>query len=362
MTWFRVDDGFWRSRKVRLLGAEHRVAAVGCWTLSGDWSADNLTDGFVPAEVVADWDPSGVLTERLITVGLWSKDTYDGETGIRYHDWHDWQPSKMDVLETRRYNARKTSLYRDPELLEQVRRRDRERCRYCGTKVNWRDRRSPSGGLYDHVEHDGVNTADNLVVCCRHCSSEKAGRPASVAGMALLPEGSTGLKKARAARPGPITDPVPSEYLDTEPVPYLDTNQIRSSKKPDPDPSRPDPSRPTKRTPPGGSATAPPSAQTLVAEWIDRCAKRPPTRTIGQMAKTIGQLVDDGVDPNDIRRGLADWMTKDLSPGLLPSCVDRAMNRRAPLPSANGHGPTRVPTTTQRVAAIEALRTPPEER
>lgn len=70
----------------------------------------------------------------------------------------------------------------------------------------------------------------------------------------------------------------------------------------------------------------PVTAQTIVAEWIDRCAKRPPGQTIGQTSKQIKKLIEDGIDPDDIRRGLAKWMAKGSAPSAIPSFVNEAMN------------------------------------
>lgn len=70
------------------------------------------------------------------------------------------------------------------------------------------------------------------------------------------------------------------------------------------------------------------TAQTIVAEWIEHVPKRPPGNVIGQVAKHIGQLLDEGIDPNDIRRGVALWISKGLHPATLPSVVNEAMNSR----------------------------------
>jgi hypothetical protein len=69
------------------------------------------------------------------------------------------------------------------------------------------------------------------------------------------------------------------------------------------------------------------TAQTIVGEWLDRCAKRPPKQTIGQTSKQIKTLLeDDHIDPDDIRRGLARWMAKGSAPSSIPSFVNEAMN------------------------------------
>jgi hypothetical protein len=79
-----------------------------------------------------------------------------------------------------------------------------------------------------------------------------------------------------------------------------------------------------------GAAEAAPlepvTAQTIVGEWIDRCTKRPPSQTIGQTSKQIKTLLEDGINPDDIRRGLAKWMAKGSAPSAIPSFVNEAMN------------------------------------
>lgn len=112
MTWFKVDDSFYRSRKVRKLGND-RVSAVGLWTLCGDWAADNLSDGFVPWEVVEEWDPRRRLAVKLIVVTLWFEVEHDGEPGIQFHDWHDWQPTKEQVIQRRKADAERRARWRE---------------------------------------------------------------------------------------------------------------------------------------------------------------------------------------------------------------------------------------------------------
>lgn len=92
-------------------------------------------------------------------------------------------------------------------------------------------------------------------------------------------------------------------------------------------------------------------AQALLGEWLDRCAKRPPGRVVGQVAVQVKAMLAEGVDPDDIRRGLSAWMTKGLHPSTLPSVVNEVMNRAPPTSTA------RPSTTDQRTAAVQALKT-----
>ncbi|MFI9824456.1 helix-turn-helix domain-containing protein [Streptomyces sp. NPDC052013] len=80
------------------------------------------------------------------------------------------------------------------------------------------------------------------------------------------------------------------------------------------------------------SDPTPISAQTIVAEWLERCAKRPPSSVIGQVGKQTKALLDDGIHPDDIRRGIATWMTRGLHPSTIPAVVNEAMNAQ-PVPA-----------------------------
>ena len=87
------------------------------------------------------------------------------------------------------------------------------------------------------------------------------------------------------------------------------------------------------------------TAQTIVSEWLDRCAERPPSRVIGQLSKEIRVLLDeDHIHPDWIRRGIARWMQKGLHPSTLASVVNEAMNATT-APPRQSAGPGYDPAT-----------------
>lgn len=92
--WFKVDDQLHTHRKARLVRRSHRtktrdVAPFGLWVLAGSWSSD----GFVPIEILEDWDTDAVaLARRLVDAGLWWATEQDGEPGYGFHDWEDYLP------------------------------------------------------------------------------------------------------------------------------------------------------------------------------------------------------------------------------------------------------------------------------
>ena len=71
-----------------------------------------------------------------------------------------------------------------------------------------------------------------------------------------------------------------------------------------------------------------PSAQDLVGEWIDHCAARPPGSVIGQVAKHIKTMLDEGIEVERVRAGLAEWNRKGVHPSVLPSVVHEVSNKR----------------------------------
>ena len=105
MTWFKIDDSFW--------GHPKRVAtppaALGVWVTAGSWCAQQLTDGKVPAHMLALFAGRPEDADNLVQSGLWET----LEDGWLFHDWHDWQPSRAQVQEKRDAEARRKQEWRD---------------------------------------------------------------------------------------------------------------------------------------------------------------------------------------------------------------------------------------------------------
>lgn len=80
-----------------------------------------------------------------------------------------------------------------------------------------------------------------------------------------------------------------------------------------------------------------PTAGTLVGEWIEHCDERPPSRVVGQVSKELKALLGEGIEPDRIRRALAEWNRKGLHPSTLPSVVHEIANRA---PAARGQQAT----------------------
>jgi hypothetical protein len=74
-------------------------------------------------------------------------------------------------------------------------------------------------------------------------------------------------------------------------------------------------------------ATAGPTAQTIIAEFVDWDRDNGGTiasRTTGHLSRLVAEALRDGFGEGAVKRGLAEWRSKGLHPSSLPSCIDAA--------------------------------------
>ena len=93
MPWFKVDDSLALHPKVTQAGN----TAMGLWIRAGAWSAQHLTDGYVPHYILSPLGGRLADAKRLVAVGLW----LDFDGGWKFHDWRKFQPSRAEVLASR---------------------------------------------------------------------------------------------------------------------------------------------------------------------------------------------------------------------------------------------------------------------
>lgn len=107
MTWFRLDDGSHDHPKVEAAGN----AAWGLVCRLGAWSAQKLTDGFVPDSIVQRYGTAG-QRQRAIDIGLVIVGTNDAPpdgratpgpygVGVWLHDFLDRNPTRAAVMADR---------------------------------------------------------------------------------------------------------------------------------------------------------------------------------------------------------------------------------------------------------------------
>ncbi|MFB7463107.1 hypothetical protein ACFCZ1_06290 [Streptomyces sp. NPDC056224] len=71
------------------------------------------------------------------------------------------------------------------------------------------------------------------------------------------------------------------------------------------------------------------SANQLVGEYIAACDERPPSDVIGHLGRITKKLLGEGIAPEHIRAGLANFVANPKHPSVLTSMVNEAMNARS---------------------------------
>jgi hypothetical protein len=248
MVWSKTDDKLHSHHKAKRALKGHPdkrrdAATMGVWVLAQSYAGDNRTDGYVPVDELERWDDHPeALAARLVESGLWHPAVrlHDGtvlvlaecespdcalgldraapgdprvdrlaDPGWIFHDWKQCNPLRVRIEADEQANRIRAELHRDTQLVAAIKRRDKNRCRYCGTEVNWRARRGNTAATYDHVKpitHGGTNVLDNVVIACQSCNDRKGKRTLREAGMRLLPPGSLGAPVPDAAG-GDASDP-----------------------------------------------------------------------------------------------------------------------------------------------------------
>jgi len=209
------------------------------------------------------------LAVELVDAGLWRDD------GDNYEvvDWLRDQPlAEVWDDDTKRERwTRDKALKRDRRLCNDVKARDHNRCRYCGIRVDWLNRKGAGGGTYDHVDPDSDNRLTNVVVACRRCNGRKKNRTPDQAGMVLLRPGTTDEDLAAGSSP----DPAPV--------------------KPESD-RRPDTTGLARETGPNQTGTEP--DQTATAQTDE-----PPHPTPLELVDEANQLEHTGQPPDEVHGG-----------------------------------------------------------
>ena len=211
--------------------------AEAIWHMVNLYCADVGNDGRLPVRELAvacqrklSQRKAEACIPELVDVGLWLR--HDAE--LELVDWLKDQPAAevwADNVQRERW-ARRKALNRDRATCNRVQERDANRCRYCGIRVNWADKKGAAGGTYDHVDPDKGNDLTNVVVACRRCNGRKKDRTPGQAGMPLLRPGS-----------GPIAgdDDPDSGQIATRPDPDRGPNPPRTRSRDVTNPDRTEP-------------------------------------------------------------------------------------------------------------------------
>ena len=160
------------------------------------WCGRLNTDGVIPVAIIPTIATNALLTtveaataiDLLVSQQILEKRTKRQGGGWQIHDWLEYNRSKQQVDLTEDRAKRRKALYatkQGRDIVAAVRRRDGDRCRYCWSEVKWEDRRSAQRGTMDHVDPDGPNSVDNVVVACGSCNRRKWDRTPEEAEMSL---------------------------------------------------------------------------------------------------------------------------------------------------------------------------------
>lgn len=68
------------------------------------------------------------------------------------------------------------------------------------------------------------------------------------------------------------------------------------------------------------------NAGTIIADWIDTLNHRPPERVIGQMAREVRKLLEEGFDPAVVSAAVGSVSVKGLHPSTVSSEVNTILN------------------------------------
>jgi hypothetical protein len=106
--WFDVDDHLHNSPELLSIPRRYRAAAMGVWTVCGSWTSAQLTNGFIPNEVIKDYGGTPDIRGWLIKAGFW----IDGIEGVQYTSQGCRIPSAQRVRDERVAGARRVRKHR----------------------------------------------------------------------------------------------------------------------------------------------------------------------------------------------------------------------------------------------------------
>jgi hypothetical protein len=113
MAWFKVDDKLHSSRKLLKIPRRYRLACLGLWTMAGSWSADQGTDGLVPAHMIEEWGASPMVVQWLVTSNLWVVEPETDDSHFQFKNWDEYQPTSKELEHRRERNREKLRHWRE---------------------------------------------------------------------------------------------------------------------------------------------------------------------------------------------------------------------------------------------------------
>lgn len=315
-----VKPEFWEDEAIGLLSRDARLLYIATWNMADDEGLLRWTASYVKANAFMYDDDIGIEDVTRLMAELSSRHLVLPYTAGKTRQSLGWivqfgkhqkpnrpQPSKLPPPSIQ-----------NGDVLQAYVRRDHNTCHLCGAECSTEHDHRELWPSLDHVtprSEGGSDYPTNIRLSHTSCNKGRGARP--VESVSVPRSVSEAVNRSVTES---VTDTLPMT-VNRSPLEGRGGELERK-----------------------GSSTPPSGAQTLIGEWIDSCRKRPPQPVVGQVAKLVGQMLEEGVDYDDVRHGLAAWAAKGMHPSTLPSVVNEVMNA-AP----------RVATTTQRVQAGLAL-------
>lgn len=159
-----------RVDQFKLIGHLHALWWWALDNIGSDGYLDDLSDFELASGAEWPGDPTEFVA-ALTKAGF----IEEGPEGRYLHDWHDYAGTFLGKREKKKGSrTRQSDLRRAYEtgIIDMVRSRDGDKCRHCGSTVDWSDRKGLGGGTYDLIDPNGGATVDNLLVSCRSCSTK----------------------------------------------------------------------------------------------------------------------------------------------------------------------------------------------
>lgn len=261
---FTVPLDFYDGPEVKSIPKRIRSAAIGVWTLAGNYSATKLTDGYVDAETLRALGCTDAIRSALKATAnvrgevspLWI-DAHDG--GIQFTNWAKWQRTNGEV-----------SAYREAEAERKRRSRAAKMSRKSGGNTAYQR------NSYDTLDANvGVNNGEDNPAKHDLSSddSEMSGRTS-------------------AGRPGNVRSTKTETKTKTEVLTYVGSSATESS------------AREIAPYSDGISATR---GADLVRANVP---KDHPATTLTALRLQASELVNTGTDPDTVAAALRLWCDK----------------------------------------------------
>lgn len=136
MAWARYESGFRTHPKIHRVEPALRPAAIALHLVATCYSAELLTDGFVPQDVLPaiareagiDLECHGVTVSETVVESMLRNGLLDRrKNGYAVHDYLEYNPSKRDVLKRRKGEAQRQADKRKKSVSPRDNSRDNQR-------------------------------------------------------------------------------------------------------------------------------------------------------------------------------------------------------------------------------------------